>query len=160
MQAIVVGYDGSEPAERALERGAELAEALATQLLVVSVESSGPVPVPEPLLAPVAPVALPGGPLGPAPLPQPEPERYPEPKELARRQLERARMKLVGRTLKKEYVAEVGEPAERLLAVAEERGADLLVVGAREHGVLERLLGRAVDERVARTAGCDVLLVH
>jgi nucleotide-binding universal stress UspA family protein len=48
----------------------------------------------------------------------------------------------------------------RLLAVADERVADLIVVGAREHGLLERLLGRPVDETVARRSGRDVLLVH
>ena len=149
MKTIVVGYDGSEPAE-----------ALAAHVVVVSVTRPGPVPAPEPVFAPVAPVLLPGGPAGPAPLPVPDPERRPEPGELARRRVEQARMQLVGMRVEAEYVAEVGDAAERLLAVAEERSADLLVVGAREHGLLERLLGRGVDESVARGAGCDVLLVH
>src|SRR5262249_49875640 len=45
-------------------------------------------------------------------------------------------------------------------AGADERDADLLVVGSREHGLLERLLARSVEEAVARRAGRDVLLVH
>jgi nucleotide-binding universal stress UspA family protein len=84
----------------------------------------------------------------------------PEPEELARRQLERARMSLAGRKVETEYVAELGDPAERLLEVAEKRNADLIVVASREHGFLERVLARPVDEAVARGSERDVLLVH
>jgi nucleotide-binding universal stress UspA family protein len=54
----------------------------------------------------------------------------------------------------------VGDPVERLLEVAHQRDADLIVVGSRERGFLERLLGHGVDEAVARRADRDVLLVH
>jgi nucleotide-binding universal stress UspA family protein len=84
----------------------------------------------------------------------------PEPEELARRQLERARMSLASRKVETEYVVELGDPAERLLEVADQRDADLIVVGSREHGFLERLLGRPVNEAVARRSERDVLLVH
>jgi nucleotide-binding universal stress UspA family protein len=57
-------------------------------------------------------------------------------------------------------VAEVGDAVERLLALAPERDADPIVVGGREHGFLDRLLGRHVDQGVAAHAGCDVLLVR
>jgi nucleotide-binding universal stress UspA family protein len=93
------------------------------------------------------------------PLPAPE-APGPEPIELAQHQLERARMRLTGVRVEAEYVAEVGDAAERLLALAREREADLIVVGSRERGFLDRLLGRHVDEAVAAHAGCDVLLVH
>lgn len=93
------------------------------------------------------------------PLPQPVPAP-PEPEELARRQLDRARRSLASRTVETEYVVELGDPAERLLEVAEQRDADLIVVGSREHGFLDRLLGRSVDEAVARRSERDVLLVH
>jgi nucleotide-binding universal stress UspA family protein len=69
-------------------------------------------------------------------------------------------MSLARRTAETEYVVELGDPAERLLEVADRRDADLIVVGSREHGFLERLLGRPVDEAVARRSERDVLLVH
>jgi len=83
-----------------------------------------------------------------------------EPEELARRQLERARMSLASRKVETEYLVELGDPAERLLEVADQRDADLIVVGSRERGFLERLLGRSVDEALARRSERDVLLVH
>jgi hypothetical protein len=53
-----------------------------------------------------------------------------------------------------------GEAAERLLALAREREADLIVVGSREHGFLDRLLGQHVDQAVAAYPGGGVLLVR
>jgi nucleotide-binding universal stress UspA family protein len=161
MDTIVVGYDGSEQAERAATRAAELAQALRARLVVVSVASPRSPTAP---LAEVGPVEVPipaaPGPIGTGvPLPVPE-EPEPQPEELAQHQLARARRSLAGRGVDAEYVAEVGDTAERLLAVAEERDADLVVVGSREHGFLQHLLGRPVDEAVAKRAGCDVLLVH
>jgi nucleotide-binding universal stress UspA family protein len=161
MDTIIVGYDGSEQAERALLRGAELAEALRARLVVVSVARP---PRPTASLAADGPVEMPipapPGPITPGvPVPSPE-EPQPAPEQLAEHQLGRARGSLASRRVDVEYVAEVGEPTERLLALAAEREADLLVVGSREHGFLEHLLARPVDEAVAKRAACDVLLVH
>jgi nucleotide-binding universal stress UspA family protein len=164
MKTIVVGYEGSDAAERALGRAAEVAEAFSARLVVVSVGRPAPAPAPvsvlerAPELAPPA-VAGPVAPGGAVPIPQPPPAG-PEPEELARRQLERARMLLQSRKVETEYVVELGDPAEHLLQVADERDADLIVLGCHEHGFLERLLGRPVDEAVARRSERDVLLVH
>jgi nucleotide-binding universal stress UspA family protein len=165
MKTIVVGYDASDAAERVLDRAAELAEALAARLVVVSVETA-PLPATAPVLEPTGPMLFPGGATGPvltggtAPLAEPEPEQEPDPKELAQRRLEQARAKLAARSLEADYVAEVGSPAERLLVVADEHDAELIVVGRGEHGILERLVTQPVEEAVARRAERDVLIVH
>ena len=151
MKTIVVGYDASDAAERVLDRAAELAEALAARLVVVSV-ADAPLPATAPALEPTGPMPVPGA---AAPLADPEPER-----ELAQRRLERARARLASRSLEADYVAEVGSPAERLLVVADERDAELVVVGHGEHGFLERLVMQPVEEAVARRARRDVLIVH
>lgn len=53
-----------------------------------------------------------------------------------------------------------GEPAAALLQVAQERGGDLIVVGAlRDSGLAERLLGTVATE-VVRRASCEVLVVR
>ena len=152
MKTIVVGYDASGGAERALDRAAELAEALAARLVVVSV-SEAPLPPSAPGLGPTGPMLVPGG-----TTPFTEPES--NPKELAQRRLEQARSRLASRSVDADYVAEVGSPAERLLAVADERDAELIVVGSGDHGLLERLIAQPVEEAVARRAGRDVLIVH
>jgi nucleotide-binding universal stress UspA family protein len=69
-------------------------------------------------------------------------------------------MSLASREVETEYVVELGDPAERLLEVADQRDAALIVIGSREHGFLDRLLSRSVDEAVARRSERDVLLVH
>src|SRR5919201_464166 len=58
MKTILVGYDGSEAAERALARAAELAEALAARIVVVSVFGLGGLPALDPESMPPLP---PGG---------------------------------------------------------------------------------------------------
>jgi nucleotide-binding universal stress UspA family protein len=119
MEAIVVGYDGSEAAERALARAAELGEALTARLVVVSVSRERRLPVTAPVLESES-VFVPspvGGPMSAGqtmPLPDVDQERLPEPKELAQRQLEQARMSLARRRVEAEYVAEIGDAAERL----------------------------------------------
>jgi nucleotide-binding universal stress UspA family protein len=160
METILVGYDGTEHAERALERAAELAQGLSARLLVVSVARSPQSPEPIPAIEPPEAIALAMPGPGAAPVPLPVPEQPPEPKELVQHQLERARAALMGRDVEVEYTAEVGDAAERLLAVADARDADLVVVGSREHGFLDRLLGSHVDEALAAHAPRDVLLVR
>jgi len=164
MKTIVVGYDGSDAAERALGRAADIAQAFSARLSVVSVSRSAYVPARvsafEPPTAELVPPAV-AGPVAPGGMvPLPEPVSPQEPEELARRQLERARKSLASRKVESEYLVELGDPAERLLELADERDADLIVVGSRERGFLERLLGHSVDEAVARRAQRDVLLVH
>jgi nucleotide-binding universal stress UspA family protein len=52
-----------------------------------------------------------------------------------------------------------GFPAEEILATAEARGVDLVVVGAPGLGGLKRLLLGSVSEKVLRYAKCPVLIV-
>jgi nucleotide-binding universal stress UspA family protein len=152
MRTIVVGYEASDTAERALDRAAELAEALSARLVVVSV-ATPPLPPAAPMLEPVGPMPVPGG---TAPLSQPEPD----PKELARQWLAQAQSRLASRSVEADYVAEAGSPADELLAVADERDAELIVVGGRDHGLLERVFAQPVEEALARRAERDVLIVH
>jgi nucleotide-binding universal stress UspA family protein len=160
MKTIVVGYDSSDAAERALARGAEIAEAFSARLVVVSVSGSALAAraVPEPIGDIPTPAAA--SPFGPTMVAPELAVEGPALEEAAQRQLERARRSLAGREIETEYVAELGDPADRLLDAAQKHDADLIVVGTREHGFLERLLGPPVEEAVARSFERDVLLVH
>src|SRR5687767_12519536 len=84
MDTILVGYDGSEGAKRALVRAAELADAVGAGVLVVSVASSSRLAEAVPAIerdAALIPAIPAGGTAtrAPFPLPFPEEQRFPEP---------------------------------------------------------------------------------
>jgi nucleotide-binding universal stress UspA family protein len=54
---------------------------------------------------------------------------------------------------------EIGEPASALADVCRDRQADVLVVGRRGAGVVERLVIGSVADRLAHYAPCPVLIV-
>jgi nucleotide-binding universal stress UspA family protein len=58
-----------------------------------------------------------------------------------------------------ELRSEIGRPAERLAAVARERGAEMLVVGSRGRGALKRALLGSVTAELLGSAPCPVLAV-
>ena len=135
METIVVGYDETEPAKRALERAAELATAFGAKVIVTSVAHK-----------------FIGRGIGPA-----DPV---DPPELHRAELERAAAFLAERGIEGEYDLALDGPADHIVRLAEERGADLIVVGTREPGLIERMLGLSVSGAVQHKAHCDVLVVH
>lgn len=147
IRSIVVGFDESGAARRALERATVLADALGAKLVVTSVAE---IPIPGPGLDPA--VAI-GG-----------PERMAELSvnafDDANARLDEARELIGDSSVEVEYVPESGVPADRILAVAEERDADLIVVGTREPGFLERLFEGSVSQDVSRHSHRDVLIVH
>ena len=150
VKTIVVGYDGTLAAERALTRAGELAKAFDANVVVVSVAA------PEP-------AALSGGAFGLMPY-----YYYPEPdvtgprsdEALWKQHRQRVEAFFTEIGVPAEFEGVTGEPVEEIVDVAEARGADLIVVGTREPGFFERLLGGSVSQGVARRARCDVLIVH
>jgi nucleotide-binding universal stress UspA family protein len=137
-QKILVGYDETEPSKRALERAADLAKAFGSKLVVAS----------------VAPTIEPASGRGAGGI---DPTDTPE-DHIA--ELDRAREYLNSVAVEAEYQAAIGEPADAIVQLATERGADLIVVGTRELGTLHRILGQSVSDAVAHHARCDVLIVH
>ena len=83
-----------------------------------------------------------------------EAERY------GRERLEQARTFLESRGVTAEVVRSVGQPADAIVALARERDADLIVVGMRKKGFIERLVEGSVAQNVLRRAPCDVIVVH
>ena len=143
---IVVGYDGDEPAARALDRAIDEARAAHAKLLVVAVA--------EMPLNPEGPQNF--GSLQPMPAPMTMPPV--EPADFGP-VLEEARKKIDSAGLEGDYMWAAGEPASKIVGAAKDRGAQLIVLGAHHHGLFSRLMGGDVAAQVKRDAGCDVLVV-
>jgi nucleotide-binding universal stress UspA family protein len=139
MKTIVVGYDGTESAERALMRTGELARAFDASVVIASVA---------PLLVGAAAARGLSG-FDPA-----------DPPEAHRVQLAHAAKVLREQGVTVEVELEVGDAAAEIVEVADSRNADLIVVGARERSLLERLLEPSVSASVERRSHHDVLVVH
>ena len=139
MKTIVVGYDETEAAKRALARAAELATAFNAKVIVTSVAQV--------LVGGAAARGI--GPVDSV-----------DPPELHREELKHAAAFLGERDIDAEYSVALGDPATEILKLAESRGADLIVVGTREARLLERLIDPSVSGSVQRRAHCDVLIVH
>ena len=137
LKTIVVGFDDTDPARRALERAADLAEAFGAKLVVTS----------------VAPILIGAGRSAGPTDPVDSPAEH-------RKELQDARELLEARSIEVDYVPAIGDPADTIAELADDRDADLIVVGTRDPGILERLLGQSVSERVAHHAHRDVLIVH
>ena len=133
MKRIVLGYDDTESAKRALKRTCELAKALEGYVVVVS----------------VAPALVSAGPIDPT-----------DPPERHREELLEAKAVLDEEYIAADFVVGVGDPADFIVETAEQKGADMIVVGTSEPGFIARLLGLSVSETVQRRAHCDVLVVH
>ncbi len=154
MKTILVGYDGTRSAERALLRVSELARALGSRVVVASVAPAEPLPAlgvgafgVMPYLAEGAGAWEAGAASDAA-------------AALWQEHRERVRVFFAADGIPVEFADVVGHPADELVALAEQHDADLIVVGTREPGFLERLLGGSVSQDVARRAHRDVLIVH
>jgi nucleotide-binding universal stress UspA family protein len=131
---VVVGYDGSDAARRAVLRAADVAGAGGRILLLTAA-------------SPTEELALEGE---TAPPERCEPERL----------LDEAAALVAGRELEVARTAVVGEPAEALADAAREAHAHLIVVGARGESYLARTLRGSVGEKLVARAPCDVLVVR
>jgi nucleotide-binding universal stress UspA family protein len=78
----------------------------------------------------------------------------------AARQLEEAAAILAEDGVEPERIQAVGNPAAEIISAAEERDADIIVVGYRGRSAISRFIEGSVSERVVRHAACDVLVVR
>ncbi len=135
---ILIGYDGSAHAQKALETGMALAHLTHATLTLVT--------------------AFPDI---PTVLGSPQYDQLVEHATLAAREISERAVTLARAQGFAEMHVEVmqGNPAECILRVAEVRGCDCIVVGTRGLGVMAGLLLGSVSERLTHHAAVPVLLV-
>jgi nucleotide-binding universal stress UspA family protein len=131
---IVVGYDGSDGARRALDRAITLAGADGRLTVVAAAETHIRTGITE------------GGRLDPSEI------------ERRRKDLEEAKGLLAERGVDAETLEAQGDPGDVIVNASKD--ADLVVVGSRGLNPFQRLLLGSVSSKVVHRAECDVLVVR
>jgi nucleotide-binding universal stress UspA family protein len=144
---ILIGFDDTEVAGRALDRAIEEAKSSGDSLVVLAVKD------------------LPFDPEGPQSFGDltGEAQMIPlvEPPELEAI-FAKARAKVDAAGVNADYVWAAGNVSEKISSAARDRGARLVVLGAHHHGFFGRLIGTDVAAQVGRElddAGADVVVV-
>lgn len=141
---ILVPYDGSDHAKKALSMAVSLAEASSDATLMIATVS-----VPE---SPVETIAKQHGFVFENTKPDPA---HKNPGQLI---LDEA-ASLVPDAIKPELILRVGNPGSTLLTLSYEKIPDLIVVGNRGRGTIESLLMGSVSSHLVSNARCTVLVV-
>ncbi|MDH4118201.1 MAG: universal stress protein [Acidimicrobiia bacterium] len=89
----------------------------------------------------------------------PTPEAMAEAMAAGRRELNEVVTGLDAGGLEIETAEEFGDPASTIVAFAEEHAVDLVVVGRRGAGLVERMMLGSVADRLAHHAPCPVMIV-
>jgi nucleotide-binding universal stress UspA family protein len=143
-QSMVVGTDGSQTAGEAVRQATELAKRIEAKVHLVSAYE----PVPEGRL-------------------REERHDIPDdlqwmvnPREDVGATLEEAAQALKDEGVDVETHAREGDPADAILDVAEETGADLIVVGNKGMTGAKRFLLGSVPNKVSHHAPCSVMIIR
>jgi len=142
--SIVVGTDGSETAGEAVRQAIDLAKTLGGRVNLVSAYE------------PVSNTRL-----------REERQQVPKdmewmvnPREDVEATLKAAAERLEEAGVEVETFAREGDPADAILDVAEEQGADLIVVGNRGMTGAKRFLLGSVPNKVSHHAPCSVMIIR
>ena len=133
MKRILVAYDGGEPGRRALDTAIEMARGIGALVTVVSV-----IPV-HPGRAPIEPW---------------------DDRGVHAEALREARTTLEAAGISAEYLELAGDPARTLEVLVDELGFDVVVVGSRRLGTVDRLLLRSVSTHLATHANATVVIAR
>ncbi len=142
--SMVVGTDGSDTAKEAVRQAADLAGRIGAKIHLVSAYE----PVPEARLREEREGA-PG-----------DMEWMINPREDVSSTLEEAAQSIRDDGVEVIVHAREGDPADAILDVAEEQGADLIVVGNKGMTGAKRFLLGSVPNKVSHHAPCSVMIIR
>ena len=86
--------------------------------------------------------------------------KYPEVKEAGKKLFKRYADRLVNAGFAVTEAARLGRPADEIIAVAKQKQADLIVMGAKGLGAVGRFILGSVSTKVAQNSPCSVLVVR
>ena len=133
MKRILLAYDGTEPAIRALDTAVDLATRLGAFVGVVSV-------------VPVRAMAMGVDPW--------------DDRAVHADQLRDAQNRLRQVGIEPELIEPYGDPAFTIERIATERNFDTIILGSRGQGAIGRFFGGSVSEHVATHASATVIVTH
>jgi nucleotide-binding universal stress UspA family protein len=142
--SIVVGTDGSATASEAVRQAMELAESVKAKVYLVSAYE----PTPEGRLRDERAQI-------PADL-----QWMVNPREDVEATLREGAEQLESKGIEVETLAREGDPADAILDVAEEKHADLIVVGNKGMTGAKRFLLGSVPNKVSHHAPCSVMIIR
>ena len=144
IRSIVVGTDGSDTAVEAVRQATELASSVAARIYLVCAYE-----------------AVPESRLRAERLEVPQDLQWMiNPREDVERLLEDEAEAMRGAGIEVETLAREGDPADAILDVAEQRDADLIVVGNKGMTGAKRFLLGSVPNKVSHHAPCSVLIIR
>jgi nucleotide-binding universal stress UspA family protein len=132
-QPIIVGTDGTDAAERAVDRAGAIARAFGATVHVVSAYSDD--------TTPLRGAGRQGG------------------RPQAQQHVDRAQERLAKQGVESETHVSAQDVGRALVAIADEQHAQMIVVGNRGMTGAKRVLG-SVPNHVSHHAHCDVVIVH
>lgn len=138
-RTILLAYDGTEEGRLALREGARLALICQSSVVLMAVVE----PLPETFVGDFGTVYMPE-------------DRSPN----VQRILDEGKERLVRMGFTPQTRLELGDPAERIRSVAQEVGADLVVVGHHKQGALARWLLGSVTTSLSNTLACSLLIAR
>jgi nucleotide-binding universal stress UspA family protein len=137
---ILVGYDGSSNAKRALDRAVSISQSLSAPLRIIVAVNT------------MLPVYGTAAPYYPA-------DYAAEATKEGKKSLDEAMARAKQVSQKVTGAVVDGHPAQMLLESAEREGCDLIVLGRRGISGVERFLLGGVSSSVVNNSKCDVLVV-
>jgi nucleotide-binding universal stress UspA family protein len=151
-ETVVVGYDGQEHSDRALDRAIETVKAAGGKVVVVVAEEMPPVAYEATTAFGTAYDAS----MFELQTQIPDPDKpFPGVQEI----LDRATERLAGAGVEGESTWAIGDPAQVIVDAAREHGASKIIVGGHAHGFFARVFSEDIGAEVERDAQCDVIVV-